>query len=291
VLIGDSKADFTRIYNQPDPRAYFRELVPLDYQVPQQALPVFETVLAASARAGRPRTVLDVCCSYGTIGALLRCQVDLDEIGARYTESCLAGLSSDELLEADRVFYGRRLCRDDVTVVGLDVAAPAINYAVGAGLLTPGWAENLETSAPSAALTTGVRDVGLIVSTGGVGYVGRRTFERLLEVIGDPQDLWLAIFVLRVFAYDEIADSFARYGLVTERVPGLTVRQRRFVDREEYEAANHDIVLRGLDPTGKEAEGWYYADCFLTRPAVAAAQTTITELLGGLLPERVTTRS
>jgi len=291
VSIGDGKADFTRIYNQPDPRAYFRELVPLDYQVPQQALPVFETILAASARAGRPRTVLDVCCSYGTIGALLRCQVDLGEIGARYTGSCLAGLSSDELLEADRVFYGRRLRRDDVTVVGLDLAAPAISYAVGAGLLTQGWAENLETSAPSAALATGVRDAGLIVSTGGVGYVGRRTFERLLEVIGDPQDLWLAIFVLRVFAYDEIAGLFARYGLVTEQVPGLTVRQRRFADREEYEAANHDIVLRGLDPTGKEAEGWYYADCFLTRPAAAAAQTTITELLGGLPPERATTRS
>ncbi len=108
----------------------------------------------------------------------------------------------------------------------------------------------------------------------------RRTFERLLEVIGDPQDLWLVIFVLRVFGYDEIAGSFARYGLVTERVPGLTVRQLRFADREEYEAANHDIVLRGLDPAGKETEGWYYADCFLTRPAAAAAQTTITELLG-----------
>src|ERR1039458_2541280 len=83
ALTGDRKADFTRIYNQPDPRAYFRTLNDLEYQVPQQALPIFEAVLAAAVRGGRPRTVLDVCCSYGINAALLRCDVDLGEIGAR----------------------------------------------------------------------------------------------------------------------------------------------------------------------------------------------------------------
>ncbi|MGH3930947.1 MAG: class I SAM-dependent methyltransferase [Pseudonocardiaceae bacterium] len=284
-LIGARKADFTAIYNQPDPRAYFRTLNSLDYQVPQQALPVVEAVLAASARSGRPRTVLDVCCSYGINAALLRCQVDLDEISARYTDPALAALAPGDLIEADAVFYADRLRRPDRTVLGLDVSAPAIEYAVRSGLLAQGWAENLETSDPSPALAAGVRDVGMIISTGGVGYVRHRTFDRLLQVVRDPHDLWLAIFVLRVFAYDEIADTFARYGLVTEQVPGLTFRQRRFADRAEYEAANHDVVLRDLDPTGKEADGWYHADCYLTRPAAAAAQTPLTELLAGIAPE------
>jgi SAM-dependent methyltransferase len=283
-LIGDRKADFTGIYNQPDPRAYFRTLNGLEYQVPQHALPFVETMLAASTRAGRPRTVLDVCCSYGINAALLRCQVDLDEISARCTDPALAALAPSDLIEADAVFYAGRLRRPDITVLGLDVSAPAIDYALRSGLLAQGWAENLETSDPSPALTAGVRDVDMIISTGGVGYVRHRTFDRLLQIVRDPHDLWLAIFVLRVFAYDEIADTLARYGLVTEQVSGLTFRQRRFADREEHEAANHDVVLRDLDPTGKEAEGWYHADCFLTRPAAAAAKTPLAELLAGVQP-------
>jgi hypothetical protein len=160
-------------------------------------------------------------------------------------------------------------------MLGLDVSEPAINYAVRAGLLAAGWAENLESDDPSPALAAGLRDVELIISTGGVGYVGRRTFDRLLDAVARPDRLWAVIFVLRMFDYAEVADSFARHGLVTEQVPGLRLRQRRFVDRDEYQAANHDVRLRGLDPTGWESEGWYYADCFLTRPATATTPELI----------------
>jgi SAM-dependent methyltransferase len=284
-LIAARKADFSRIYVQPDPRAYFRALAPLQYQIPQRALPVVEAVLAASAQAGRPRRVLDVCCSYGINAALLRHRVDVDGLAARYSDSGLDALSPGELIEADEAFYTERRCRPEVVVLGLDSSAPAIDYAVRAGLLAAGWAENLEASDPSAALAAGVRDVGMVVCTGGVGYIGQRTFDRLLQVVRDPNDLWLAVFVLRVFAYDAIAATFDRYGLVTERVPGRTFRQRRFADREEREAAIHDVVRRGLDPTGKEADGWYHAECFLTRPAAAAAQTPVEELLAGILAE------
>ena len=47
---------------------------------------------------------------------------------------------------------------------------------------------------------------------------------------------------------------------------GSSVRQRRFVDTEEQAAAEHDVRSIGLDPAGKESSGWYYADCYLTRP-------------------------
>ena len=280
ALTGVRKTDFTRIYREPDPRAYFRTLMPLNYQIPQQALPVFQAVLAASERTGRPRTVLDVCCSYGINAALLRCEVDLREIGARYTERTPAVLS--ELIDADAQFYADRRRRTDRAVFGLDVSSPAIDYGVGAGLLTGGWAEDLEASEPSTELSAGLRDVNMIISTGGVGYIGPRTFDRLVATVGDRHDLWLVIFVLRVFAYDEIAETLTRYGLVTEQVPGLTFRQRRFADTDEFDAANHDVLARGLDPTGKEADGWYHAECFISRPAAAAAQTPITDVLAEL---------
>lgn len=263
VEIGERKADFTQLYDRPDPRDYLRTLSALDYRIPQLAVPTFDAVLAHSGAT----TVLDLCCSYGINAGQLRFGADLDTLTARYARPELAGLDPDALIDADRAYFDRWPRPGAPRVLGLDISAPAIDYAVRAGLLADGWAENLECSDPSAELATGLGAVELIISTGGVGYVGGRTFERVLEHVGRPDRLWAVIFVLRMFDYAEIADVFARYGLVTARVPGLRLRQRRFVDRDEYDAANHDVRLRGLDPTGWESRGWYYADCYLTRPA------------------------
>ena len=76
-----------------------------------------------------------------------------------------------------------------------------------------------------------------------------------------------------------VRQAFARHGLVTEQVPGTTFRQRRFADRAEAAAAVHDVRRRGLDPTGKESDGWFHADCFVTRPAAAVARTPLPVLL------------
>jgi hypothetical protein len=261
-LTENSKADFTDIYTRPDPRDYLRTLRPLDYQIPQQALPVVEAALAASG----PRTVLDVCCSYGINATLLCCAVDLAEMSDR----CAAreGWSPEEVVADDAEFYASRV-RRDVPVLGLDASKPAIEYGIATGLLAGGWAENLEDSDPSPALAAGLREVGLVVCTGGVGYIGPRTFDRIAAAVADPADLWLVVFVLRVFDYAETAATLAGYGLVTEQLPG-TFPQRRFADRREAAAAVADVRARGLDPTGREADGWFHADCFVSRPAAAA---------------------
>lgn len=282
ALTAERKTDFSSIYHQPDPRAYVRTLHALDYQVPQLALPVFQTVLQAMGH-GPSRTVLDVCCSYGINAALLRCGVDLGELHARYADPSLAGLSPAALVRADADFYTRRLQVPDRRVVGLDAAQAAVDYALGAGLLDQGWAQDLEVQEPSAALVAGLQDVGLVICTGGVGYIGAATFERILQSVGRPQELWLAVFVLRVFDYAAIAAVCARYGLVTERLPGLTFAQRRFADQGERDAACSDVVRRGLDPSGKEAAGWYHAECFLTRPAAAVLELPATQVVQALL--------
>src|ERR1700754_3826918 len=47
TLIGAGKADFTQIYDRPDPRAYYATLGPLDYRIPELAPPGIDAVVAA----------------------------------------------------------------------------------------------------------------------------------------------------------------------------------------------------------------------------------------------------
>lgn len=252
-----SKTDFSRIYTRPDPREFAAALRPLEYQVPRHAAPVVAELLD-----GRP--VLDVCCSYGVNAAQLRCGVDLAELAGRYDDPALAALDPDALIAADRDFYAGRLRAPQVRVLGLDASAPAVDYALRTGLLADGWAEDLEAAGPSPQLAAGVADVGTIVCTGGVGYVTERTFGRLLDLV-DVTRLRLVVCVLRVFDYAPIAELLAARGLVTEHRAAFP--QRRFADAAEQAAAVHDVRARGLDPTGREADGWYHADCFVSRPA------------------------
>ena len=52
------KADFSHIYDRPDPRDYIRTLAELDYQIPQRARPVIDRLLRTglgSTLRRRPR--------------------------------------------------------------------------------------------------------------------------------------------------------------------------------------------------------------------------------------------
>ncbi|KAJ0135567.1 hypothetical protein CTA2_2300, partial [Colletotrichum tanaceti] len=235
------KADFKSIYNQPDPRAYFAALTPLGYQIPQRALPVVDRVVALSSttRDADVATtadddndvepdvvkVLDVCCSYGINAALLRHDVDLDGLARHYAST--PRLSAAEQTTADKRFFAslpRR--RSEVEVVGLDSAPGAVSYAVETGLLAAGFAEDLEVSEPSPALRAALREVSVVVCTGGVGYVSATTFGRAAACVRDAgRRLWVVSFVLRVFSFEGIAARLAEeHGLVTERVRGAVFR-------------------------------------------------------------------
>jgi SAM-dependent methyltransferase len=262
--VSDGKAEFDHIYDRPDPRDYYRTLSALDYEIPQQALPTFETLL--DRLESSPATVLDVCCSYGVNAALMRCELCLDDLFERYQDVGLDDFAPNQLLELDRQFYADQLREDGPRIVGLDLASNAISYARGVGLLDDGWAENLEVDDPSPELAAAVRDVELITITGGVGYITERTFDRLLSVFDDGHKPVIAAFVMRRYSYDEIARTLAKHGLATEREAGRTYPQRRFASRSEQETTLQVLASQGIDPTGKEADGRYHADLYVSVP-------------------------
>lgn len=280
----DGKAAFDHIYDQPDPREYFRTLLSLSYQIPAHAQPVFRSLLAAMTQARqaaapyRP-TVLDLCCSYGLNAALLRCDITLDDLHDRYLGAEVADLSSEQLIAADRTWFAERRRDNPPRTLGLDVAGRAVAYARAVGLLDGGWAENLESDEPSVDLVAGGSTVDLVTITGGVGYVTEPTFTRLLRFLPRDPPPWVAAFVLRTYDYVGIASTLAQHGLVTEQATAATVRQRRFADTDERDSALRTVQDRGLDTAGREDDGWYHCDFYLSRPGAEAGRPTVDELL------------
>lgn len=224
--------------------------------------------------------MLDLCCSYGINGALLNHDVTLDALYARYCSAELAALSSDELVVADRAFYRDHRRPHPVQVVGVDVATQAVAYAERSGLLCAGSSENLELEDPSAALAHRLTGVDLITVTGGVGYITECTFDRVLRYANAGPGCWVAVFALRWVAYRRIAEVLARYGLVTEQLSGHTFRQRRFAGETERDYVLGELKSMGIDPTGKETEGWYHSNLYLSRPA-EHQRPSLRELLSG----------
>lgn len=271
------KADFGDIYDQPDPRPYFGTLRPFDYVIPQHGAEVYRLLLAArAAQDGRPLNVLDVCCSYGVVAMLLKTELHIRDLYAHYAKAADRSLSVQQLAEHDQ-----RVLRDGWVpgaphVVGLDVAGNAVDYAVATGALDAGFTENLEVDEPSPEFATQGRDIDLVVTTGGVGYVTDRTFDRLLNIT--PASVWVASFCLRTYDYAPISETLKARGFSTERSSN-TFSQRRFTGPEEQEWAVGEVQARGLGPAGRESDGSYYADFFLSRPTAEVDACPLSELV------------
>ncbi|MFF8609856.1 hypothetical protein ACF06X_28460 [Streptomyces sp. NPDC015346] len=266
------KARFDDIYDQPDPRAYFRRLAPLEYEIPQQAQAAFRR--AAAEREGG--TVLDLCCSYGINAALLNHDVTLAELYARYTDPAVSELTPAELAVRDKEFFAARRRPDAAPVIGLDVAGHALRYAREVGLLDDSFAENLEEgadegadegAAPSPRLRAAMADVGLITLTGGGSYLTRRTFAALLPWARRP--LRVSAFVLRTVSYRPIEECLAAHGLRTFSDPSRTYPQRLFTDENEQRFAVEAVRALGADPEGRETEGRFHTVLYESVPELS----------------------
>lgn len=278
--LNEIKTDFSQIYLQRDPREYFRVLGQLDYIIPHLAQPVFDQLIRARAETQQdPITVLDLGCSYGLNGALIKYGLRYDALRQRYTDPALKSLSSEALRELDRNYYQSWPKKPRVCVIGLDPSENAVRYGQSVGTLDFALPLDLEAYDPSPEQARVLETVDLIISTGCVGYVGEKTFQRLAKLARRGRPAWVASFVLRMFGYEGIEATLGTLGLETERFEGATFVQRRFVNSEEMQAAIKAVEERGLDPRGRESDGLFHADLFVSRPAEQIARLPIQKLV------------
>lgn len=274
------KADFDAIYDQPDPRAYYSTLRKFDYGIPEFGAEVFNEILSKRPSNGAgPFRILDLCCSYGIVATLMKTDLAMGDVYEHYCSEAVRSLTSDELNALDRRFLREHRRPGAPDVIGLDLAKRAIDYAVAAGTLDVGFAENLETDEPTAELAAQMEDIDLITTTGGVGYVTEHTFDRLLEVA--PDTAWVASFCVRTYDYEPISRVLEEHGFQTEQMT-RSFPQRKFIGPDEKTWAVAEVRSRGIDPAGKEQDGYFYADCFLSRPKAEVARAPLAELLPGL---------
>jgi hypothetical protein len=188
-------------------------------------------------------------------------------------------LSNYDLLEFDRRYFSSWPRNERASFVGIDPSAPALAYAKAVGLLVAGVASDLEKSDPELDDVPAIEGADLVISTGCVGYVTEKTFTRIMECQSRQRPPMIASFVLRMFPYDDIASAMARYGMVTEKLDGVTFVQRRFNSSDEFNSAIDRLENRGIDPRGKEADGLLHAELFVTRPAESARALPLREIV------------
>ncbi len=277
--INDAKACMDYIYDQSDPRAYFRELKKLGYAIPSAAKPIFQKLIShLQQRRDDTVHVLDLGCSYGVNAALLKHDLSMPELYQHWGQNRLADATPEEVIEYDQRFFADLDEPEDIEVIGLDVAENAVAFAEEVGLLDEGLAINLETQPLPASAEEVLAQVDLVTSTGCVGYVTEKSFERLLPAITRDRQPWIANFVLRMFPFDAIEETLSGWGYITEKHVGQTHVQREFASIEEQGQVLEQLRVEGIDPAGKEAEGDLLAEFYLSRPIKDASEAPIERL-------------
>ena len=278
--INEAKANLDHIYNQSDPRAYFRELKKFDYVIPEVAKPIFKKLIEAlQQRRENTIQVLDLGCSYGINAALLKHDLSMDELYDHWGQKTFSNATSDAVIARDQIYFADLKAPEDIGVVGFDVAQNATSYGEEVGLLDESFTVNLETELLSTSAKEELALVDLVTSTGCVGYVTEKSFDRMLPAMGSGQMPWFANFVCRMFPFDAIEECLDGWGYVTEKLQNRTFLQRRFASVHEQEQVIGQLRDQGVDPTGLEGEGDLLAEFYLSRPTAEAAAVPIERLL------------
>lgn len=254
------------IFNQSDPRSYFRVLYALDYILPDLARNLLRNLIVRLSRAhGRRIKVASLGCGYGALEALIRYPLDMDQLAHRFRDLDLSDLTSDRLIALDRHYFQSWPEQVDAEIIGLDVHPEALSYAQAVGLIETGICIDLESEDLDATARQALSGVDLIISTTALDFASEATFAKLYEAAA-PAWPWLALFALRMHPLDPVRALAASHGMILETLDGISFVQRRFASTQEWTDVLMALEAQGIATRNKEAEGLLHANFHLLRP-------------------------
>ncbi len=284
-----AKACFDNVYTAPTPHAYVAKMAQNNYEIGEQARPycIAATELLSEQNGPEcPVQMLDVGCSYGVGAALVKFgrhfgeMVDFFRYSAPRDYRAALAATREWLHDQDPAQI------EDKTVrcIGLDSSAPAIQFAVDAGILDRGLALDLENPKvqPNPQQRETLRSCNVMMSTGAIGYITDRTVGAVVGELGKeaPGDFGpvAVMTILRMFDDAPIQAAFEQNGLKFDRVPGIMLPQRDFADDAERDGVLAVLRQKGIDTSEWEDRGKHYAELY-----VAAPETAFPEVLERML--------
>ena len=278
------KDDFGRVYDLEDPSPYFTALRPSDYRMPEvlaRAVKAVHRPVSAARGAGGRLRVLDFACGYGAIGALLRHDVSMADIYARYGERQWRPADGRRYWSVDAAFFAaRREAWADFEIGGTDIAGVALEYAAALGFLDRTLHENLVEDAPSEELKRFLHGVDLIVESGSLGDLLPGAFERILDVCGVAARPWFIYCPRPDVDWAPLTALWTERGYRTESLGAGPIRYRKALASEE-----RADMLRVTRALGKPDEvvmrdGYLLVDMTLARPEADTGNPPIERLRG-----------
>ena len=187
-------AHFERVYDLDDPSPYFNTIGPSGYRMPAAlvgALKAIHGPLCALRGAGETLRVLDFACGYGAIGALLRHDVSMAALYARYRARQWQPADARRYWADDIAFFAARRAQGAAfDIGGIDIAGNAVAYAAALGFVDRAFPENLVDDAPSDELARFLDGVHLVVESGALGVLLPQAFARVLDCAGGESPPW-----------------------------------------------------------------------------------------------------
>lgn len=266
----EAKATFDDAYTSPTPHAYIEAMAASGYEIGERARPYCAAaaeLLEEGIGDVWPVQMLDVGCSYGIGSAFIKYGCSFDEMVAFF--SSRAPTEYHAACEATRAWLNVAPPACNVRTVGLDSSAPAIRFAVDAGLLDGGITRDFERPdvEPNDEERSWFRSCNLLISTGAIGYVTEHTLEPVLRSLGEdhPGEAGplAVVTILRIFENDGIEGVFEKCGFRFGAVPDVRLPQRRFIDDDERQDVLSVLHARGIDTTDWEDRGKQYADLYI----------------------------
>ena len=278
------KDDFDRVYDLEDPSPYFTALRPSGYRMPSvlaSALNAIHRPMCAARGAGGALRVLDFACGYGAIGALLRHDVSMADIYARYAERHWRSVDARRYWEADTAFFAvRRKASVALEIGGTDIAGVALEYAAALGFLDRIFHENLVDHAASEELTQFLHGVDLVVESGSVGGLLPIAFERILDGCGNAGRPWFLYCPRPDVDWAPLNALWAERGYRTESLGTRPVRYRKALAAQERTDMLRVTRELGMRDEAVMRDGYLLVDMTLARPEADAGNPPIAQLRG-----------
>ena len=252
--------------------------------------PYLSAVVDASVASHEPVRVLDIGCSYGMSGALLKADCAYRDLAEFYRLEASSEYASC-VVESEQ-WLASHAMREDVEVVGFDSSEEAIRFAAASHMIDEGIVLNLEEdkSELTADEATLIQECDVLLSTGAIGYVTDKTINPILDEFGNNARGALGpvavMSVLELFDPAPIAEAFTEHGFRFAQLP-VRMPQRRFVDAEEREGVIETLRQRGMQADALESENQMFAGlCIAAKPERFDALTEcVTEVLHELSSE------